>query len=234
MSELWTAWLAYSIGVYAIISCTALIGWRRNLLPAHDAELPIHIFVPAHNEASVIGGLLEDLERQTFPKANFKIIVVDDRSTDATPDVIERYRPRLPIQCMRIDKLPANVHGKLHAMHLATSGLSNGSVLFVDADCRVGPRWLETMAKHCGPGGCAGPVFELPRKKSLWREVLSLDQAAVTYPAMGLLARMIPFTASTANMLLPVQAFRNGLWDRVGTEGTGEDGRILQAQASVG
>ncbi|MDK9699404.1 MAG: hypothetical protein OEM52_04535, partial [bacterium] len=45
---------------------------------------------------------------------------------------------------------------------------------------------------------------------------------------------MIPITASTANMLLPVQAFRNGLWDRVGTEGTGEDGRILQAQASVG
>ncbi len=235
MTEAWAIWLSASLLVYLFIAQSALLGWRRNTVPKIQAALPIHVIIPAHNEAECIGLLLDDLTKQepdaTIP---YRIIVVDDRSTDRTAHIVEQYRDRLPIELMHIKRLPDGIHGKLFAMYNATSELTEGSVLMVDADCRVGPKWIASMAKEAGVGGTVGPVFEISRKPGLFREMLTDDQAAITYAAMGLIARSYPLTASTANMLIPVSAIRSGLWERVGTDGTGEDGRILQDQFSQG
>ncbi len=231
MIEGWALWLLGSVGAYLLIAITSLIGWFRNTVPRHPAALPIHILIPAHNEADCIGCLLEDLTKQELPpNFPYRIIVVDDRSTDSTTQIVEKYLHRLPIELLRIEKLPDGIHGKLHAMMKATENLTEGSVLMVDADCRVGPRWITAITQEAGVGGAVGPVFEIGRNRNLIKEILTDDQGGITFAAMGLIASGYPLTASTANMLIPVSAIRDGLWDRVGVDGTGEDGRILQDQ----
>lgn len=51
--------------------------------------MKVYIIIPAHNEAEFIGKTLESLINQTFLPS--KIIVVDDNSTDKTPQIVEQY-----------------------------------------------------------------------------------------------------------------------------------------------
>lgn len=230
MMEFWTIWLFIALAIYYFFSIVSFLGWSKSLLEKKPAPLPITILIPAHNEATTIRGILSDLTVQTIPQNQFQIIVVNDRSTDHTEQVVHEFTHVLPIKVIKISRVPKGMHGKLFAMHLATQELSEGSVVFVDADCRVTPKWLETLIEESGRGGTVGPVFEIWHKPNLWKEVLSLDQACITFAAMGLVARGKPITASTANMLLPISSIQSNFWKEIGTEGTGEDGRILQRQ----
>lgn len=51
----------------------------------------ISIIIPAFNEQTSIGQLLDSVERITYPKNSFEVIVVNDGSTDATAEVVKRY-----------------------------------------------------------------------------------------------------------------------------------------------
>jgi glycosyltransferase involved in cell wall biosynthesis len=54
--------------------------------------LDFYIIIPAHNEASSIGLTLESLVNQTLqPK---QIVVVNDNSTDDTPNIVETYQSK--------------------------------------------------------------------------------------------------------------------------------------------
>src|SRR5262249_15946732 len=52
----------------------------------------VDIVVPVFNGATTITEAIESLQRQTF--TNFRIIVVDDGSTDQTPEVLAALRAR--------------------------------------------------------------------------------------------------------------------------------------------
>ncbi len=47
------------------------------------------IIIPAHNEAEFIGGTLKSLSKQTHQ--DFKLIIVNDNSTDATEAIVNQY-----------------------------------------------------------------------------------------------------------------------------------------------
>lgn len=51
--------------------------------------MEIYIVIPAYNEADFIGETLRSLVEQTIPPK--KIVVVDDGSTDATPQIVSEY-----------------------------------------------------------------------------------------------------------------------------------------------
>ncbi|MCX7835089.1 MAG: glycosyltransferase [bacterium] len=219
-----------SLVIYYIISIISFLGWSSNVIVKCPAPFPLHVLIPAHNEGETIRGILSDLTNQTLPKEQFEVIVVNDRSTDNTVAVVKEFEKQLRIKLLHIYNVPTGLHGKLYAMHIATQNIRHGSVVFVDADCRASPEWLETLVHEAGKGGAVGPVFEIWHAPNWWKEILSLDQASVTYAVMGLIARSKPITASTANMLIPSECIQNEFWAKVGTDGTGEDGRILQNQ----
>lgn len=228
--EIWTYWLLLSLAIYYFFSIISFLGWSYNVIEKKRAPLPLHILIPARNEGETIRGLLSDLVNQTLSKELFEVIVVNDRSTDNTMEVLKEFQQLLPLKIIHIHSVPSGMHGKLFAMHVATKNLKQGSVVFVDADCRVSPQWLEILVEESGKGGAVGPVFEIWHKPNWWKEILAIDQASVTYAVMGLVAQNKPITASTANMLIPVECIGEEFWKKVGTDGTGEDGRILQNQ----
>ena len=53
-----------------------------------------YIVIPAHNEAQFLGKTLHSLVRQSLPAT--KIVVVNDGSTDATPEIVLKYAEENP------------------------------------------------------------------------------------------------------------------------------------------
>src|SRR5688572_25104223 len=103
--------------------------------PPPDAPL-ISVCIPARNEERNIRACVEAMLAQDYP--NFEVIVLDDRSTDATPSILvdmASWDPRLkPISG---SDLPEGWAGKPHALNQASAvahGAQSAWLCFVDAD----------------------------------------------------------------------------------------------------
>jgi cellulose synthase/poly-beta-1,6-N-acetylglucosamine synthase-like glycosyltransferase len=69
-----------------------------------------------------------------------ELIVVDDRSTDRTGEILRRLAKENPrIQVKRVDVLPDDWLGKCHACHIGASAATGDWILFTDADCWLKP-----------------------------------------------------------------------------------------------
>jgi cellulose synthase/poly-beta-1,6-N-acetylglucosamine synthase-like glycosyltransferase len=125
----------------------ALWGWR-NPMPAvrEMGRRRMRVVIPAHNEAAVVGRLLDDLDVQTHP--DFSVWVIADRCTDGTVD--------LAADRVSVDERPDGPDGKglVLRWHLDRHALEPGEALVVlDADNRVAPDLLSRFADELAAGG---------------------------------------------------------------------------------
>jgi chlorobactene glucosyltransferase len=109
--------------------------------PPSDPPL-ISVCIPARNEERNIRACVEAMLDQDYP--NFEIIVLDDRSTDATYEILlaldsdsllsglQEQAPRL--QIISGSDLPAGWAGKPHALYQASASARGEWLCFVDAD----------------------------------------------------------------------------------------------------
>ena len=104
----------------------------------------VSVIVPAKNEEKNIGRCLKSLFVQNYP--NYEIIVVDDRSDDATPHLLENFKTLSPVpfKIIRIEKLPPGWTGKNHGQHTASKTASGEWLLFTDADTTHKPESVAT------------------------------------------------------------------------------------------
>jgi len=117
-------------------------------LDRHPDPMPrVSIVVPARDEAEHIEAALASLLAQDYE--NLEIIAVDDRSRDATGEIMERVRqqsavsrPELRFEVIHVRDLPPSWLGKTHAMWLAGERASGDWLLFTDADVKLRPDTL--------------------------------------------------------------------------------------------
>ena len=123
----------------------------------------ISVIVPVHNGALVLPRCLESLSRSEY--ADFEVIVVDDCSTDTTPQIIERYGARYI-------RTPQNI-GPGGARNLG-AGHADGDILaFVDADVVLPPNGLCLIAEDfCGDPDLAA-VFGSYDDEPAWTTFVS-------------------------------------------------------------
>jgi glycosyltransferase involved in cell wall biosynthesis len=93
----------------------------------------VTVIVPARNEAQSIEQGLRALCNQTYER--LEVIVVNDRSTDRTAEVIAKVRQDHPLlQEITITALPEGWLGKTNAMHVGAREARGEFLIFTDAD----------------------------------------------------------------------------------------------------
>lgn len=101
-------------------------------------EFPlVSIIIPVRNRPEEIGACLKSLEDLDYPSNRFEIIVVDDASTDHTPETISRF----PVRLIRLEK---NRQAPF-CRNLAAWEATGEILAFVDSDCLVDPNWLKEL-----------------------------------------------------------------------------------------
>lgn len=101
----------------------------------------VDIIIPTHNRAKLLKEALGSVQRQTYK--HYRVILVDDASTDATKKVAAAFRRRLPIAYIR---LKTN-RGPAAARNMGLRSSSSPLVAFLDSDDLWLPRKLELQVK---------------------------------------------------------------------------------------
>jgi glycosyltransferase involved in cell wall biosynthesis len=119
-------------------------------LPALDRSVTLprlSVVVPARDEASTIRRAVESLRAQDY--AELEIIVVDDRSTDATGAVVGELAARdSRIRALHVTELPAGWLGKNHALWRGAEHATGEWLLFTDADIVFAPGTLRRAVAY--------------------------------------------------------------------------------------
>jgi glycosyltransferase involved in cell wall biosynthesis len=118
-------------------------------------ELPgplVSIIVPACNEEDSIEDGLRSLCCQRYP--NLEILVVNDRSTDSTGQVIDKVRRDYPsVKVLTVTTLPAGWLGKPHAMQTGARAARGDYLLFTDADVCLEETVISRSVRAMQEGG---------------------------------------------------------------------------------
>jgi glycosyltransferase involved in cell wall biosynthesis len=105
---------------------------------ANDDRVQCSVVVAARDEESRIGDTVGCLLAQL--DVRLEVIVVDDRSTDRTAEVLRRLAQHDDrVRTQRVHELPAGWLGKCYACHLGAASAKGEWILFTDADCWLKP-----------------------------------------------------------------------------------------------
>jgi len=140
------------LAISSILFAAALliVYWLHNQAWLQITTLPVDppesgplvsMLVPARNEEKNILRCVQALLTQDYP--NFEVIVLDDRSNDATPGLLAQLAlgdARLHV--LAGVELPAGWAGKPHALHQASLRARGEWLLFIDADTFLEPNAL--------------------------------------------------------------------------------------------
>jgi 1,2-diacylglycerol 3-beta-glucosyltransferase len=118
--------------------------------PRENGVMPfVSILIPVKDEERVIEGTLQSLARLEYHAAGrrrFEVIVIDDRSTDATPRLLRHLRRLLRRELgLGIVRTPAGSRGKAAALNFGVRYARGDLLAFFDADARVAPDVLQRM-----------------------------------------------------------------------------------------
>ncbi len=101
----------------------------------------ISVIIPTWNRRDLLEEVLEALDAQSIDPDEFEVLVMDNRSTDGTAEMIEAMAARVGFPILH-HVMPEN-RGPARSRNVG-AGLARGVVLaFTDSDCRPSPRWLE-------------------------------------------------------------------------------------------
>ena len=176
-----------------------------------DAALPhpainISILIAARNEGTNIEKLLQSLYNQSFDKAKFEVIIVDDHSTDNTSKVSEHFRVLYPEMNLKI--LKATGSGKKQAISQALHTAENELVMVTDADCELPEHWIESMVGYFVQNNLKmllGPVLLSPAN-TLFEKLQVLEHLSLIASTAGSAAINMPVMCNGANMMYDRQA----------------------------
>lgn len=205
------------------IECGLSERFRFNYKIMHKSDkkdISISIIIPTRNRGSLLRSAIESVWRQKWDTEKTEIIVIDNWSTDDTPEVVERLKARSPCR-IEYMKTPANL-GPAFSRNMGVANARGEYVVFLDSDVCLGPEWIARAVSAISKDPCIGIVagkllyLSMPGKiNSFGGEVNVIglgwdahdgeDESAVT-------DRLELLWVSTAATIC-----RRSLFDRVGT-----------------
>jgi glycosyltransferase involved in cell wall biosynthesis len=105
--------------------------------------VPVSIVVPCYNAGSRIGKVLESLLHLDYPQNMIEIIVVDDKSTDNSAEVVSSYALRYP--CIHLIKNKRNSGAAAEPTNIGIRHASHDYIAVTDDDSTPCPDALKKM-----------------------------------------------------------------------------------------
>ena len=134
-------------GAVAAGAMPALAGWAGEL-PAVD------VVVAARDEQAVVTRLIEGLAALRYPAGQLRFWVIDDGSSDRTPELLAELQQRYAQ--LQVLRRPVNAGGgKSGALNLALQHLQGSWMLVLDADGELQADTLERLIPFAEGGGWA-------------------------------------------------------------------------------
>jgi GT2 family glycosyltransferase len=106
-------------------------------------DVELSVILPCHNGAPTIEFQLDALCRQEW-SGSWELVVVDNRSTDGTRAIVERYRDRLP--ALHVVEASEKA-GLPYACNVGMRTAAGKAAVFCNHDDEVAPGWLAAMGE---------------------------------------------------------------------------------------
>lgn len=212
-----------------------LIGLARSAsAKQEETQLPpVSVIVSARNEEIRIERCLNALVQQQYPGPLLEIIVVDDRSTDKTSQIIKSMASEFrSIRPIRIKKRGLWTSAKKSALSAGSARACGSILLFTDADCIPPPAWVESVVRQYRPG--IGMVAGFSPQDSdgskRWNGFLFIDSLASAVVAAGSIGWGRGLTCTGRNLSCQREALDAiGRYDSLPDSVSGDDDFLLQA-----
>ncbi len=121
------------------------------------------VLLATHNGESVLARTLAGYVRAEAPPVSWKLIIVDNASTDATAKIVRSFASTLPIEMIE-EQRP----GKSAAINRGIPEVAGEFVIITDDDAIPAPsfllEWVKVLETRPGYelfGGCIEPLFEI-------------------------------------------------------------------------
>ena len=237
----WLVLLAIALaGLYLVIGL-GLTFWPEPVSTKKSSPKPrVAVLIAMRNEQHYISQCLSALEKQTYPQHLFDVFVLDDASTDDSPQIARQFSERnANFFVVRINSVYANLKGKMNVLARGLKSLNHDIVLITDADCIVPETWVENMVSYFTPEtGMVGGFTSLfpfsdikpaTAKNNLFARIQALDWAFLQ--AMNALNSHFgkPISILGNNFGFRLKAYREvGGFENIGFSVT-EDFALLEA-----
>jgi glycosyltransferase involved in cell wall biosynthesis len=139
-----------------------------------EMSLEISTVICTHNQAGYLRKSLNSLVRQSFPPEKFEIIVVDNRSTDHTKEILDEFS-----RFKNIRYIYESIIGLSQARNTGWQNSRGEYVAYLDDDAVADQFWLARISnrfktltpKPACVGGRIVPIWEAARPKWLTSEL---------------------------------------------------------------
>jgi glycosyltransferase involved in cell wall biosynthesis len=142
------------------------------------------VLMATHNGADTLGRTLDAFAKMVEPYGGWKLVIVNNASTDATDEIVRSRMATLPIEYILEPRL-----GKPAALNSGLQHIAGDLVVFADDDVIPRPDWLVEWRRVADAypgcsvfGGAIVPEFETPPPRWLSRTNWSLMLYSATTP----------------------------------------------------
>ena len=175
---------------------------------------------------------MEDVTHQTYPQEKYEVIVVDDESTDSTPQICRRFAEKyVNVRLSSSEGSPRTLRAKKRPLDIGINQARGEIIVLTDADCRVPNAWVESMVSYFTPEvGMDIGFAEVKPSGNHLANFQRLDFLLLMTAARGSAQIGFPFACSGQNL-----AYKKSVFDAVGgfaeiADAVGGDDTLLLQQ----
>lgn len=138
----------YSIGVFRAMR-DPIAGTTSSDQSTSSALPHCTVLVCARDEEHNIERCLESLQKIDYPTDRLQVLIVDDKSTDRTPQILQAWKQRMPnLEVIRTGEEILHMRGKVNALTQGLDVATGEFIMITDADSHVRPNWVKEYLKY--------------------------------------------------------------------------------------
>ena len=187
----------YVVGIYRAVRMP-----ERSSFMDDPSLLPrCTVLVCARDEENNIEPCLASLDALHYPKDRLEVLIVDDKSTDRTPEILEEWKKRMSnLKVLRTGEAVMNMQGKVNALTQGMDAASGEYVMITDADSTVPPNWVMEYLKYYEEDTGMVASVTLLKQKYFFDGVQSIDWSY-----------LLGMACAAANIKIPLSVIGNNI-----------------------